>query len=188
VALFTSIIGTDQEQAYDAPVQLPPAVAEAAIFIRGVLEDYAELGRPLWPPVASSLYDAFLSGSTGDARVVIFSWDSSVHGWGAVLRWWACPDGKVIVGSLPDSDDMQHQVRREALGGILAFDAATREVDLTEAWIVMRNDAVGALSALRKGCTSSAAVRHAPGPPSARGPVPRPVPTRTRRSADRGRH
>jgi hypothetical protein len=102
VALFTSIIGTDQEPTYDAPVQLPPAVAEAAIFIRGVLEDYAELGRPLWPPVASSLYDAFLSCSTGDAQVVILSWDSSVHGWGAVLRWWACQDGKVIVGSLPD--------------------------------------------------------------------------------------
>jgi hypothetical protein len=72
-----------------------------------------------------------------------------------VLRWWANPDGKVIVGSLPDSDDMQHQVRREALGGTLAFDAASRELDMTDAWVVMRNDAVGALAALRKGCSSS---------------------------------
>jgi hypothetical protein len=50
---------------------------------------------------------------------------------------------------------MQHQVLREALGGVLAFDAETREIDLTKAWIVMSNDAVGALSALRKGCASS---------------------------------
>jgi hypothetical protein len=50
---------------------------------------------------------------------------------------------------------MQHQVRREALGGTLAFDAASRELDLADAWVVMRNDAVGALAALRKGCSSS---------------------------------
>ena len=72
-----------------------------------------------------------------------------------MLRWWANPAGKVIVGSLPDTDDMQHQVRREALGGVLAFAAAAKEVDLSDAWVIMRNDAVGALSALRKGCASS---------------------------------
>jgi hypothetical protein len=155
VALFSSIIGTDQEPVYETTVSLPPAVSEAAVYIRSVLEDYADSGRPLWPPVPSSLYDAFLGGHTGDSRVVIITWDSSVHGWGMVLRWWANPDGKVIVGSLPDSDDMQHQVRREALGGTLAFDAASRELDLADAWVVMRNDAVGALAALRKGCSSS---------------------------------
>jgi hypothetical protein len=53
--------------------------------------------------------------------VVTISWDSSVHGWGAVVRWWDNLDGKVIAGSLPDSEDMQHQVRRETLGGVLAF-------------------------------------------------------------------
>jgi hypothetical protein len=50
---------------------------------------------------------------------------------------------------------MQHQVRLEALGGTLAFDAAAKELDLTYAWVVMRNDAVGALAALCKGCSSS---------------------------------
>ena len=155
VALLTSIIGTDGQPVYDSSVFLPPVVSEAAVFIRGVLEDYAESGRPLWPPVASSLFDSFMAGHTGAARVVIITWDSSVHGWGLVLRWWANPAGKVIVGSLPDTDDMQHQVRREALGGVLAFAAAAKEVDLSDAWVIMRNDAVGALSALRKGCASS---------------------------------
>ncbi len=50
---------------------------------------------------------------------------------------------------------MQHQVRRKTLGGFLAFKAASRELVLSDAWIVMRNDAVGALSTLLKGCSSS---------------------------------
>ncbi len=50
---------------------------------------------------------------------------------------------------------MQHQVRHETLSGVLAFEAASRELVLSDAWIVKRNDAVGALSALRKGCSSS---------------------------------
>ncbi len=67
------------------------------------------------------MYDSLTACQTGDARVVTISWDSSVHGWGAVVRWWDNLDGKVIAGSLPDSEDMQHQVRRETLGGVLAF-------------------------------------------------------------------
>ncbi len=49
-----------------------------------------------------------------------------------VLRWWANPAGKVVVSTLPDSDDMLHQVRWEALGGVLAFDAAAKELDLAD--------------------------------------------------------
>jgi hypothetical protein len=155
VALISSVIGTDGDPVYDTLVAVPPIVCESACFIRQVLEDYATAGRPLWPPVPSSLYDAFIAGRTGDARVVTITWDSSVHGWGAVVRWWDNLVGKVIVGSLPASEDMQHQVRRETLGGILALEAASRELVLSDAWIIMRNDAVGALAALRKGCSSS---------------------------------
>jgi hypothetical protein len=46
-------------------------------------------------------------GETGDA-VVVFTWDASVHGWGAVVRWWDNKEGKVIVRPLPDTPDMQH--------------------------------------------------------------------------------
>ncbi len=41
-----------------------------------------------------------------------------------VLSWWANIDGKVIIGTLPDSVDMRHQVRREALAGVLALEAS----------------------------------------------------------------
>jgi hypothetical protein len=50
---------------------------------------------------------------------------------------------------------MQHQVRRETLGGVLSFEAASRELDLSDSWVMMRNDCVTALAALRKSCSSS---------------------------------
>jgi hypothetical protein len=74
---------------------------------------------------------------------------------GGLVRSAAHPTGKIIVGSLPDTEDMQHQPRRETLGGVLAFEAASREIDLSDTWVIMRNDCVTALSALRKGCSSS---------------------------------
>jgi hypothetical protein len=72
-----------------------------------------------------------------------------------VLRWWAYRDGKTIVGTLPDTPDMQHQIRRETQAGVLALEAAAAELDLSKAIVIMRNDALGALSALRKGSFSS---------------------------------
>ena len=155
VALFSSIIGTDGDPEYDQTISLPPAVSEAAVFIRGVLEDFATLGRPLWPPVPSTLHAAFLANETGSARIAVITWDASLHGWGMVLRWWDCKDGSVIVGTLPESEHMAHQVRRETMAGVLALEAAARVVDLTGATVILRNDAVGALTALRKGCSSS---------------------------------
>ncbi len=155
VALISSVIGTDGDPAYDTLVPVPPAVCEAAVFVRGILEEYAETGRPLWPPVPSSLYAAFLAGDITLSWVVVISWDASVRGWGALVRSAAHPTGKIIVGSLPDTEDMQHQPRRETLGGVLAFEAASREIDLSDTWVIMRNDCVTALSALREGCSSS---------------------------------
>jgi hypothetical protein len=155
VALFSSVIGTEADPDYDRSVTVPPAVCDAAVFIRGVLGEYATRGRPLWPFVPSTLHAAFLAGETGLARIVVITWDASLHGWGMTLRWWANQEGKVIVGSLPDTEDMSHQVRRETLAGTLALEAAALEVDLADAWVIMRNDAVGALAALRKGSFSS---------------------------------
>ncbi len=155
VALSSSVISTDRDPVYDTLVPVPLAVCQAAIFVRSVLEEYAETGSPLWPPVPSSLYDAFLAGDVGNAKVVVITWDSSVHGWGTFVRSPTNPEGKVIVSSLPSLEDMQHQVRQETLGGVLAFKAAARELDLSDSWVLMRNDCFAALAALCKGCSSS---------------------------------
>ena len=50
---------------------------------------------------------------------------------------------------------MLHQVRRETLAGALAFEAADRLIDLSDATVILRNDAVGDLAAFRKGSFSS---------------------------------
>jgi hypothetical protein len=109
----------------------------------------------LWPFVASTLHEAFLAGETGSAHIVVITWDASVHGWCAVIQWWANCDGKVVVGSLPASPDMFHQVRRETLAGVLAFEAADRLIDLSDATVILSNNAVGALVAFHKGSFSS---------------------------------
>ena len=127
VAFFFSVIGTEDDPDYDRVISLPPAVTEAAVFIRDVLEEYATRGRPLWPPaVPSTLHAAFLANETGAAHVVIITWDASLHGWGMVLRWWDNKECLVIIGTLPDTEDMQHQVRREAYAGVLSLEAAAR--------------------------------------------------------------
>ena len=91
---------------------LPSAVSDAAVYLRGVLEEHAFSGVPLWPFVPSTLYAAFLAGETGLALVVVITWDASQFGWVMVLRSWDNPASKVVMGTLPDSPDMQHQVRR----------------------------------------------------------------------------
>jgi hypothetical protein len=80
VALISSIIDTEDKPDYDRTIALPLAVNEAAIFIRGVLEDYAFCGRPLWSFVPSTLHAAFLAGETGSAHIVVITWDASLHG------------------------------------------------------------------------------------------------------------
>ena len=59
------------------------------------------------------------------------------------------------MGSLPNTPDMQHQIRRETLAGVLSYEAAARIIDVADAAVILRNDAVGALAALRKGSFSS---------------------------------
>jgi hypothetical protein len=87
--------------------RLPSAINETAVFIRG---EYAFRSRPLWLFVSSTLYAAFLAGETGPARIATITWDASLHDWGMVLRWWDNRDSKVFVSTLPDTDDMRHQV------------------------------------------------------------------------------
>jgi hypothetical protein len=59
----------------------------AAVYIRGVLSDYARLGRrPLWPFVPSTLYAVFLGNETGSVCIAVLTWDASLHGWGLLLR------------------------------------------------------------------------------------------------------
>jgi hypothetical protein len=128
-------------------------------MILDIVERFSGVGAPMWPHVPSSLYGRFLKRDLSGLRVVVIIWDSSAYGWGAYLRWWDNFEGKRIVGTFGSSAQSDIQVHREAQGGHLALDAASKELDLSEAIVIFRNDAVGALSALRKGSFSSSSLQ-----------------------------
>ena len=154
---FSNIIATEGEPDWDRVVTLPDDNEEVCAYLGGVVERRHALGRPLWPPVASSLYGAFLAGRTGGIRLVVIVWDASLEGWGAAV--YAEGRHQLLVGTFRATSDMEIQVRREAAGGLLAFRGAAQVVDMHGAIVLHRNDCVGALSALRKGSYASVALQ-----------------------------
>jgi hypothetical protein len=136
---------TDWDRQVTLPVDAPKVLAEA---IR-VIERNAELGQPLWPFIASSLYAARAVGLSGGRLLILNEWDASHLGWGGFVSW--KEERRMVVAPFRDTEDMQVQVRREAMGGYLMFKATTRMLDARGAVILHRNDCVPALAALRKG-------------------------------------
>jgi hypothetical protein len=151
VPIFSAVLGSEGKVDYDGIVQLPYIIAVTADHLISVVNTYALAGQPLHPYVPSSLYHSLITNQVGSAHIVAITYDASLHGWGALIRWWNNLDGIVIVGHLPSNDDMLHQVRREAEAAVLAFTASAKIVDLHLATCILRNDARGALSSLRKG-------------------------------------
>ncbi len=132
--------------------------------MEAVVERYGEAGVPLWPPVASSAYAAFMRGDLGPEYFAL-SWDASTHGWAALLRWWeyASSDSvlreELLVGTWPRGEDVSEQPYRECLAAPLALEAAARVLDLGGRYGLLRNDAEAAIAALRKGSSQSAALQ-----------------------------
>ena len=54
--------------------------------MRLAMDTYGTAGQPIWPVAASSLYGAFMAGDMVDARVLVITFDASIHGWGAIIR------------------------------------------------------------------------------------------------------
>ena len=81
------LIGTEEEPDYDREVQMDPALCTLAEGIESLISEFGPLGRPLWPPVVSSLVATFESGEA-KRNMEDLSTDSSPAGWAALLRWW----------------------------------------------------------------------------------------------------
>ena len=54
-------------------------------FAARVLQDYGASGKPIWPPVPSSPYGAFVSADLDALRVLVVTYDARTHGWGAAI-------------------------------------------------------------------------------------------------------
>ena len=143
--------------------------------MRTALDKYGNVGQPLWPVVPSSLYGAFLAGEERDARILVITFDASVHGWAAVLRTAPHEPGIEVVGGFRTAVDLlgsafispaalpdcpAAQVYREALAGWLATQAASQLFSLADHTVLIRSDCVGAISALRKGSYRSPALQN----------------------------
>ena len=137
-------------EAYDSPGPLPTGLAELAAEMGAVVGRFGSVGTPLWPAVASSAYSSLLSGE--ERRLFCsLTWDSSPTGWASLGRWWcwAGPEpvlrDLLLVGSWPASWDVSQQPFREALGGVLAFEALAQAVDISGRSCILRNDASAAM-------------------------------------------
>ena len=157
--MFTRAIGdgVTGDVNWDEHVPVDGRLMMAINYTIETIRRCGEWGRPMWPLPASSAYRLFQEGAMSDKKVATIVWDSSPEGWGAVIRTSADDDGCLVIGTFEpnNGDDFDHQVRRETRGGVLAFKAALKKFKLDGWLIIMRNDATGALSTLRKGCAKS---------------------------------
>ena len=157
VTELARVMGPISEELYDVPFPASPELVALSSELCTVIERYAPLGSPLWPPVPSSAYRALLRGEE-TAVFFALTWDASPLGWAALLRWWSSPGSsptlreELLIGSWPAGWDPH----REALGGALAFEAAILRADLGGRIGILRNDAEAAVAAFRKGSTQSA--------------------------------
>ena len=128
------LLGPVGEADYDRKVAVTGEMRGLAREIRMVVERFSAQGVPLWPPVPSSAYAAFLRG---DERQVFFSltWDASPLGWAALVRWWSADTGsrflreQLLIGTWPEGEDVAEQAHRECLAASLALEAAGQAVE-----------------------------------------------------------
>ena len=156
----------DMEFDWDREIPVSDRARRALDFMRTAMEKYSGHGQPIWPVVPSSMYGAFLAGEASDLRLLVITFDASVHGWAAVLQTTTTGPGRELVGgyrqampllgsvfidpaALPDCPAAQ--VYREALAGFLATKAASKLYALADHTILIRSDCSGAIAALRKG-------------------------------------
>ena len=154
------LMGPVSEELYDVPMPAPAGLAELAVELADCIARFAPSGSPLWPAIPSSAYSALLSGSEMQAFCSL-TWDASPDGWAALARWWDTTGPSpvlrelLLIGSWPADWDVSQQAFREALGGVLAFEAFVRAVDIRGRLCILRNDASAAVAAFRKGSSQS---------------------------------
>ena len=82
VAVPALEVEKEMEFDWDQGLRVSARTREALEFMSVTLERYHTVGQPLWPVVPSSLYGAFLAREETNARVLVNTFDASVHGWG----------------------------------------------------------------------------------------------------------
>ena len=165
----------EREFDWDQEMTVSSRVRRALAFARAAMDRFGTAGQPLWPIVPSSLYGAFVERRLGPIKVLLITYDASVHGWGAVVRTAPDEPGMVVTGGYRQAipilgaafldpaqlgEDPAAQVYREALAGYLATRAAGQHFPMAAHVVLIRGDCQGALAALRKGSFRSPALQN----------------------------
>ncbi len=87
IAELQRLIGPVPEEQYDDVRPAPAGLVGLSAEMCVVLQRYAPVGCPLWPPLASSGYAALLWGVQQTVFCAL-TWDASTFGWAALARWW----------------------------------------------------------------------------------------------------
>lgn len=159
VPAFWAAIGCEGEPEYDREVIITDQIRSVCAHLLSVIPQYAAIGSTLWPFVPSSLYAAFLRGDALGIRLRVIDFDASQIGWGFGIRSPEDATIKIHPNSWPRGTDSSVQVHNEGAAAPLALAAAELMVSMQDSVVIFRNDSLVALSALRKGCTSSPALQ-----------------------------
>jgi hypothetical protein len=87
IAELQRLMGPVPMEQYDEVRPAPASPVELSAEMCCVLQCYAQVGCPIWPPLASSAYAALLR----EEEQTVFcslTWDASTFGWAALARWW----------------------------------------------------------------------------------------------------
>jgi hypothetical protein len=162
VPAIWAVIGCEGEPEYDRPITVSDGLRKLCAYLMETVPVYAPRGAPMWPFVPSSLYAALLRGDAAHAKIRVLHFDGSQgSGWGFGIQTSEDLALRIHPNTWAPDFNSATQVHNEAAAGANALDAAERLVDMTDALIIFRNDCAPALSALRKGSSTSPALQDA---------------------------
>ena len=162
---FNAFIGGPRNnREWDAPKHITAEMMDVAAFLLRHLAKLVQLGAPIWPIQASTLHDRFMRRALPAAlqdNVVVLTHDAAESGVGCAHR--VSPDGilhyagkryPALTSVLTFGDDIDVQVRREALGGWMNLDLYQQQHGIDGKHIIIRNDCESGLFGLQKGSRS----------------------------------
>ena len=156
--------GPRNNREWDAPRRITDEIMDVAAFLLRHMAKLVQLGAPIWPIQASTLHDRFMRRALPVAlqdNVVVLTHDAAESGVGCAHR--VSPDGILhysgkrypdLTSVLTFEDDIDVQVRREALGGWMNLDLYQQRHSIDGKHIIIRNDCQSGLYGLQKGSRS----------------------------------
>ena len=168
---FNDFIGGPRSnREWDRTKNISEEMLDASSFLLKHMDTLVRLGAPIWPVPACTLYDHFMRHALPIAlqgKISVLTHDASVHGIGMAHR--ESPDSILhtegrryseITTVATFANQLDAQVRREALGAWINYDIYRKRRNVSGRFIIIRNDSQSGLYGLQKG-SRSAVIQHA---------------------------